>query len=317
MDSLVFKAWNKANVGMMVVDRERRIVLWNHWLERCSGLRAEEVLGRPLADVCPRFRQKAYEDILSNALFRGQSRFCSSTLHKSFILPKHATDDDASKQNMNVEPLTHEGEAYALIQISDMTNMYDRVYKLKNLIREMEVEYSEIKSSEEMNRHLALHDSLTELPNRMYFNERLTWAVNYAKRSGERLAVMFLDLDGFKEVNDAYGHEIGDRILQETAARLKSCIRSTDTIARLGGDEFVVLLSQLKEERDAEVIARKFVDAFGPGFKANGAEVRLSVSVGISLYPRDGREPTELVNKADQAMYKIKSAGKNAFGYVQ
>jgi len=316
VNTLVFQALDRAHVGMIIIDRNLKILLWNRWLERFTGYKREDALGRSLLEICPRFQTKTYYDIVQNALQHGHNRFCSSTLHKAFVLPKDVRDADASKQNMHVEPL-YDGEGcYALIQISDMTNMYDRVFKLKNLIRDLEVEYNEMKNAERLNRHLAMHDALTELPNRLYFNDRLEWAIGYAQRNGDKLAVMFLDLDGFKEINDAFGHDVGDKVLTEAAHRLRSCIRTSDTIARIGGDEFSVVLSQLKDEADATLIARKFINVLEEPFQAAGQAIRLSVSVGISLYPKDGQEPAELIKKADIAMYKIKNGGKNSFGYI-
>lgn len=317
MDNLVSQALDRASMGMIIVDKELKIIVWNHWLERFTGRGRKEVLGKFLTDIAPRFKQPMYEQILKNALFHGQSRFCSSMLHKAFILPKDEQNEDASKQNLYVEPLYEEDVCYAFLQITDMTNMYDRVHKLKNLLREMEAEYNEIKSTEQMSRHLAMHDSLTGLPNRLYFNDRLAWTLSYARRNKEKVALMFLDLDGFKEVNDNYGHEAGDQLLVETAKRLSECIRSTDTIARIGGDEFCVVLSQLKDEQDASIIANKFIRVLEQPFAVGGRSARVSVSIGISLFPKDGEEPADLKRKADIAMYKTKASGKNGYHYSE
>lgn len=317
MHSLVLQALDKAHSGMIIIDKELKIVLWNQWLERFSGKGRDEVLGKALTEVCPRFNIKTYLDIVQKVLYHGQSRFCSSTLHKAFILPKDVEDENTCKQNMHIEPLYEGDYSYALIQISDMTNVHNRVHKLKNLIKEMEVEYNEIKTSEKISRHLSLHDPLTGLPNRLAFNDRLAWAISYAQRNGDKLAVMFLDMDGFKSVNDRYGHEIGDKVLIEAAQRLKKCVRNTDTAARLGGDEFSVVLTQLKDEADAAVVAQKIVRAFEKPFDLNGESKTLSISVGISLYPRDGREPSDLLRNADMAMYRVKVNGKNAFAFSE
>jgi diguanylate cyclase (GGDEF)-like protein len=317
MDNLILQALNKVQSGIIIVDKELNILFWNHWLEHFSGKKWDEVSGKNVTDVCPRFKVKSYLDILQKTLYHGQSRFCSSTLHKAFILPKDVQDENSNKQNMNIEPLYEGDSCYALIQISEMTNMYNRVFKLKNLIRDMEAEFNEIKTSEKHSRYLALHDPLTELPNRLFFNDRLAWAISYAERNGDMLAVMFLDLDGFKAVNDAFGHAIGDRILIETAKRLRGCIRDSDTIARLGGDEFIVVVSQIKDEADVSIIARKFIEVLRDPFEINGNPINLSISVGISLYPKDADEPSDLLKKADMAMYRIKETGKNAYGFVE
>lgn len=136
MDNLISQALNKAHMGIMIVDRHLKIVVWNAWLERFTGKNVEEVVGLNLLEVCPRFKSNMYLNILQNALYHGQSRFCSSALHKAFILPTEGEDEQLFRQNMHVEPLYHEDRSYALIQITDMTNTNTRVYKLKNLIKE-------------------------------------------------------------------------------------------------------------------------------------------------------------------------------------
>lgn len=316
MDNLYSQALNRANMGIMIVDRKLRIVVWNGWLERLTGKNKEEVVGLNLLEVCPRFKSNVYLNILQNALYHGQSRFCSSALHKAFILPKEGEDEHLLRQNMNVDPLYQEDRSYALIQISDMTNVNTRVYKLKNLIKELETEYAKIKISEKISKHMSLHDPLTGLPNRLAYNDRLAWAISDTKRNDGKLAVMFVDADGFKQVNDTYGHDVGDQVLLEMAKRLKETIPSTDTVARLGGDEFIIL-SHLKDDHDAEVIAKQLDAAFSTHFKVSGNYINLSMSIGISLFPKHGLEPSELLRHADRAMYKIKKNGKNGYGIFE
>lgn len=315
MGEVIFQALNKVNAGIVIVDRNLEIILWNQWIERFTELKNEEVLGRKLTEICPGFENKMYLDIIQNVLCHGQSRFCSSSLHKALFLPKDFEEDDSIKQNLHIEPLYQGDITYALIQINDVTTTYNRVYKLKNLIKEMEVEFKEMKNTEKRSRHLSLHDPLTGLPNRLHFNDRLGWAINYAKRNKDKFAVMFLDLDGFKEVNDSYGHQIGDRVLKEVAHRLKGCIRGIDTLSRLGGDEFICILIQLKNEQDASIVARKFIHAINEPFFIKGNSIHLSISIGISSYPKDGTEPTTLFTKADNAMYNVKNNGKNGYRF--
>lgn len=313
MDKLLFQALDKVNSGMVIVDRDLKILLWNQWIERYTGIKEKMAIGSRITEVCPRFKVKADSDILQNVIFHGQSRFCSSALHKAFFLPEVVSDENSIRQNVHIQPLYKEDEMFALIQISDVTSTYNRDYKLKNLIKELEVEVKEIKNTEEVIRHRSLHDSLTGLPNRLFYNDRLAWAINYAQRNEDKLAIMFLDLDGFKEVNDTYGHDAGDMILKEVAKRLKGCIRSIDTLARLGGDEFTVVLIQLKDEKNASIVAQKFISAISEPFSINGTIIRLTISIGISTYPKGGQDPTVLLKKADQAMYKIKAVSKNGY----
>jgi diguanylate cyclase (GGDEF)-like protein len=162
---------------------------------------------------------------------------------------------------------------------------------------------------------LAYHDALTGLPNRSMFSRLLTRALSEARRYERKMAVAFLDLDRFKQINDSLGHEAGDQLLREVAARLLGCVRESDTVARLGGDEFVVLLSEIGRGGDAAVVAQKILSAMARPFTLVGQEFRVTVSIGISSYPEDGLDEQTLTKNADIAMYQAKEAGKNNFQF--
>jgi len=163
--------------------------------------------------------------------------------------------------------------------------------------------------------YLAYHDGLTALPNRSLFNKLLGQAISQAQRHHRQLAVAFIDLDGFKQINDTLGHEAGDELLTEVASRLKGCLRDSDAVARLGGDEFVVLLSELVEEKYAATVAQKIVSAIAKPFTLLGQEFRVTASIGISTYPTDGVDEPTLTKNADIAMYQAKEDGKNQFQF--
>ena len=154
--------------------------------------------------------------------------------------------------------------------------------------------------------HLAQHDALTGLPNRSLFIDRLERSVAQAKRSGEVVAVCFLDLNGFKEVNDTLGHAAGDDLLRQIAERLGGRRRESDTLARMGGDEFTVIATGLKDVGSVKRVAETLLDAFHLPFALRGQEVRMSASLGLALYPQDGRSADELLHVADSAMYRVK-----------
>ena len=158
-------------------------------------------------------------------------------------------------------------------------------------------------------------DVLTGLPNRRLFRDRLDHETHGAHRNGGRFALLFIDLDHFKEANDLLGHDVGDQLLGQAARRIMQCVRASDTVARLGGDEFTAILTQLEEPSDAETIARKINDALAEPFMLGNEVVHLSASIGITLYPTDGRTPEELIRNADQAMYVAKNGGRNQFNY--
>ena len=167
--------------------------------------------------------------------------------------------------------------------------------------------------AEEQIKHLAYHDALTNLPNRLLFKDRVTVALSHAHRDGSRLAVLFLDLDRFKVINDSLGHNIGDQLLQAVAARVQACVRESDTVARLGGDEFTVLLPRLHESDDAAPIAMKIIEAVRYPFHIEGREFFITTSIGISLFPEDGTDAEALIKNADTAMYQAKELGRDNY----
>jgi diguanylate cyclase (GGDEF)-like protein/PAS domain S-box-containing protein len=159
----------------------------------------------------------------------------------------------------------------------------------------------------------AQHDYLTGLPNRVLFEERLERAVASAHRYGRKLAVLFLDLDGFKLVNDTWGHDAGDLVLKQVAGRLPAGLRNSDTLARFGGDEFVVLATEINQPADAGEVAAALLDSLAGPYQVMGQEVPLRASIGISVFPHDALEASRLLRQADTAMYAAKEAGGNGF----
>jgi diguanylate cyclase (GGDEF)-like protein/PAS domain S-box-containing protein len=159
--------------------------------------------------------------------------------------------------------------------------------------------------------HLAQHDFLTDLPNRVLLHDRITQAISYAARYSKQLAVMFVDLDEFKRINDSLGHTIGDKLLQSVASRLVACVRRSDTVSRLGGDEFVVLLTQVEHAEDAAFISKKILNSLAEPFSIDQKHLDINASIGVSTYPGDGQDAETLIHKADTAMYAAKQLGRN------
>jgi diguanylate cyclase (GGDEF)-like protein/PAS domain S-box-containing protein len=159
--------------------------------------------------------------------------------------------------------------------------------------------------------YLARHDPLTGLPNRELFHDRLQTALTRARREQSRMALLYIDLDRFKQVNDGFGHATGDLLLREVGARLRQCVRESDTVGRLGGDEFVVLLPTIEELDDASLVAEKIRHALNRPFEIDGRQVHISSSIGISVHPEQGDEKQQLIQHADRAMYGAKERGGN------
>lgn len=181
---------------------------------------------------------------------------------------------------------------------------------------QLRTDITELKRIEEQVRHLAHHDPLTGLPNRRLLEDRLAQAFGLARRNGSQVAVMLVDLDRFKSVNDNRGHEAGDIVLREVAKRLRASVREVDTVARQGGDEFVVVLSELREAAAAERVARKIIAALAKPMTVGKTIVEIGASVGIAIFPGDGRDAATLLAEADSAMYRAKSAGRGCCQFV-
>jgi diguanylate cyclase (GGDEF)-like protein/PAS domain S-box-containing protein len=165
--------------------------------------------------------------------------------------------------------------------------------------------------------HQAHHDGLTDLPNRLLLNDRLTQAITIAERNHQKLAVLFLDLDRFKPINDSLGHEIGDRVLKNVAQRLLKCVRHSDTVSRQGGDEFVILLREIKHAQDADVCAEKMLSALTTSCAIEDQDLYITASIGISTYPDDGDSAETLIKHADLAMYRAKEGGGNTYRFFE
>ena len=164
---------------------------------------------------------------------------------------------------------------------------------------------------------LAHHDALTNLPNRMLMQDRLSQAIEVARRQHRQLAVMFMDLDRFKHINDSLGHSVGDQLLQSVAQRLVACVRQSDTVSRQGGDEFLLLLSSVEHADDAALSAQKMLATLAPPHHIEGSDIHISVSIGISIYPDDGQDAQTLIKCADTAMYYAKENGRNNFKFFE
>jgi diguanylate cyclase (GGDEF)-like protein len=173
-----------------------------------------------------------------------------------------------------------------------------------------------LKQTNEQITHLAHHDTLTTLPNRILFFDRLNQTISKARRDKVSFAILYLDLDGFKLVNDTYGHGSGDVLLREAAKRVLACVRDSDTVARMGGDEFTVILGNVSTPNSKVHVAKKIVEAIARPFVLDGKHCTISVSIGIAIYPDNGKTAAQLVKIADAAMYLAKHSGKNCYRFV-
>ena len=274
--------------GVTITDAEFRIIAINKSFSEITGYTREEVEGKvshviqALADD-PEANEAMWESIREHGQWQGEIW--------------------DSRKNGEVYP--------AWLTISEVKDEEGRTTHYVAVFDDITV----LKRSQEQLDHLAHHDPLTNLPNRLLFNDRLQHAIHHAHRQHSQLALLFLDLDRFKNINDSQGHPVGDRLLQEVAQRLLACIREDDTVARLGGDEFTVIIDNIYDTESIGRVAQKILAAMTKPFCLNDEEIYLTTSIGISLYPRDGRDATSLIKNADVAMYRAKEMGRNTYQF--
>jgi diguanylate cyclase (GGDEF)-like protein/PAS domain S-box-containing protein len=211
-------------------------------------------------------------------------------------------------QSVEIEMLRRNGESvWVLMNLVLVGEGRDAI------VHATAVDIHDRKRAEEQIEFHAYHDVLTGLPNRKLFTDRLNWALSRCRRSGHPLAVMFMDLDHFKTINDTLGHTAGDELLLEMARRLQACVREDDMVARLGGDEFTIVLSDLREPEDALAVAQKILASIEEPLSIGDMAIYVTASIGIAIYPNDGADPETLLKNADTALYRAKDAGRNTY----
>ncbi|MDG4554235.1 MAG: PAS domain S-box protein [Candidatus Competibacter sp.] len=283
---LVASVFESAAEGIVITDPDRTILAINPAFSEITGYAAEEVLGRS-----PNLLQSGRHD---TAFFQHMWR----------------SIEQNGKWRGEIWNRRKNGEVYPeLLSISTVKDQAGCVTHYVGVFTDI----AAIKSFERQLIFLAHHDPLTELPNRSLFNDRLTQGILHAARDNTRLAVLFIDLDHFKNVNDTLGHQLGDRLLQMVAEELRKPIRACDTLARLGGDEFILLIERIDSHQDATMVAHKLLAIFEKPFLLAEHDIHISASIGISYYPADGRDCGELVKNADAAMYQAKAKGRNNY----
>ena len=286
---------NSIGDAVLSTDLAGNLTYLNLVAEAMTGWSRQEALGRPLAEVFQIIdgeTRQAAENPAQRAIRENQV----VGLESNCILVRRDGFESAIEDSS--API-HDREGHvtgAVIVFHDVSAARAMAFKME---------------------HLAQHDFLTGLPNRMLLAERLSRAIGLANRHGKQVALLFLDLDFFKHVNDSLGHAIGDKVLQSTAERLSANVRDTDTVSRQGGDEFVVLLSEIEHTQDAALIADKLLAAFALPQLIEGHELHLSLSIGISIFPDDGTDAETLMQNADTAMYHAKSDGRKNYQFFK
>jgi diguanylate cyclase (GGDEF)-like protein/PAS domain S-box-containing protein len=284
--------------AVLRTDPRGNVVYLNGMAVKMSGWSRDEALGQPISDVLrivDRANGTAIRNVVEVVVNEGKTVRLRANCKSCVLIRRDALE-------FGVE-----------ITVADTLDQDGTVTGAVVAFRDVSAARA---TSVEMS-HLAQHDSLTDLPNRVLFKDRLTQAIALAVRQDKQLAVMFLDLDHFKKINDSLGHGVGDQLLQSVAKRLVTCVRRTDTVSRLGGDEFVVLLSQVARGEDAAVSARKIIRALAVPHIIDNKSLDINVSLGVSTFPIDGPDAQTLMDNADTAMYDAKEHGRNNFQFFR
>jgi diguanylate cyclase (GGDEF)-like protein/PAS domain S-box-containing protein len=280
--------YQNSSEGMLVTDADNRIVAINPAFTAMTGYVADEVIGQT-----PAFLNSGRQD---SAFYQAMWASINSTGHWR---------GEIWNRRKN-------GEAYAeLLTINTIRNEDGSVHRRVALFSDI----TDKKDAEALILNQANYDQLTQLPNRRLFHDRLQQEIRKAQREGQPTALLYIDLDRFKEVNDTLGHEVGDLLLVEAAKRIRACVRDYDTVARLGGDEFTVILAELAEASDIGRIAQSIIDGLTKPFSIKGRESFVSASIGIALYPEDATSAGDLLKNADQAMYRAKEDGRGRYQF--
>ncbi len=281
---------NSAPDAIISADGDGLIVTWNPAARIIFGYDAEEMIGNPIGDLLDLQGAQALAEFVSRNRGLG-----SKTLE---FKPKDITAKNKTGESVDVE--------MSLSSWKTSEGVFVTAF-----FRDL----SQRRETEEQIRFLAHHDSLTLLPNRTLFRDRLRQALALSRRTNSKVALMLLDLDNFKVINDSLGHGVGDELLKEVASRLIAQERETDTVARLGGDEFALILPQIRRAEDAIIIAERIIDRIEAPCQIEGNTVQVGTSIGITIFPDDGNDVEAMIGNADMAMYQAKAEGRNTYRF--
>jgi diguanylate cyclase (GGDEF)-like protein/PAS domain S-box-containing protein len=277
---------------MVVVNQSGKIVLLNVQAEKQFGYRRDELIGQKVKNIIPEgFAERLIADSL-----RSPEDALAQQIGTGIELCGRRRDGSEFPIEIMLSPLESAEGILVTAAIRDITRR---------------------KKAEAQMIHVSEHDFLTGLPNRMLLNDRVNQAIRIAERYRRKLAVLFLDLDGFKHINDSLGHPVGDKLLQSVAKRLVDCVRGSDTVSRQGGDEFVVPLSEVAHLEDAATTVRRMLDAVGEAHSIDQHDLHVTSCIGVSVYPNDGLDAETLIKNADTAMYQAKENGPQTYQFFK
>lgn len=284
------KILEMATEGVVSIDTKGKVLSFNRAAQKIFGYSEAEVIGKNVSMLMPSPHREQHDGYLSRYLQTGQMHVIGKT--------------------REVEGRRKDGMPFPM-ELSVTEIELGDAHFFTAMLRDVSEQKLALKRIEQ----LAHFDALTHLPNRSLFYDRLGQSITMAKRNQRSIALLYIDLDSFKKVNDVMGHHVGDLLLVQVAGRLRRCIRESDTLARLGGDEFAILLNDIREREDVERVAKKVILSFAQPFELEGHTVQIGASAGIARYPDDAATSGTLLIVADKAIYAAKSAGRNTYRF--
>lgn len=279
--------------GIIMINDSGEIRGFNPAAEQIFGYSQNEVMGKNVSMLMPEPHRSEHDTHINRYLSTGNCR----------VIGIRGREVTAGRKNGELFPME--------LSVSEMVLGGQRYFI--GIFRDI----TERKRAEQKIAHLAHFDYLTDLPNRARFLDNLEHSVSLAKRNHYKVAILFFDLDGFKQINDTLGHAGGDLLLQAVATRLKETIRASDTVARVGGDEFIFVLNNIGSNENTMLMANKVIDVLAEPFDIKGRQCRVGASIGISIYPDDSEETDTLIKQADDAMYLAKQSGRNTYRFYR
>lgn len=302
MNRILQDILNNVNEGIVIVNEKLEICLWNSSMEYITGFNKEKVMNKNIYTVLPNLNVNYYNKAICDVVNNGSKMFFSAAMHIGLV-------NNKKNLNLKLSRFNSGKSKFLLLEFIDVTNQFIQINRLKSYVHELCKVNNQLKEKEKIIKNLAYYDNLTGVANRTLFYELAEKFINNAKRSHSILGLMFIDVDKFKNINDTYGHEAGDKVLIKVSEILKEATRKNDIIARHGGDEFLILLPYIKNFNNHEIIVSRIFNNKNKMVNYNGNEIKISLSIGISFYPNDGDSTDKLIAEADKAMYIAKNRG--------